>query len=307
MEGIYPGALRCLADGHHRRPVDRGQARPARGPARAGAARRQRAGRAAAARRGAAARPRARGEALRPGLLRRARPLRPPPRMELRDDGPAAVRRRGRHRLRHRLRPQDLRLLAGLHRLRRLAERGLRREDLQGHGPGREVRLPRRRDQRLRRRAHPGGRRLARRLRRDLLAQRAGVGRRPAAQPRDGAVRRRRGLLARDHRLRLHGRGLLVHVHHRPRRREDGDGRGGDLRGARRRRDARGEIRRRALHVARRGVVPRGRALPALVPAAEQRRRSPRSPRRPTRATARIPSSTRSSRTIRTSRTTCTT
>ncbi len=39
---------------------------------------------------------------------------------------------------------------------------------------------PRRRDQRLRRRAHPGGRRLARRLRGDLLAQRAGVGRRAA-------------------------------------------------------------------------------------------------------------------------------
>ena len=33
----------------------------------------------------------------------------------------------------------------------------------------------------------------------------------------------------------LHGRGHVVHVHHRPRRREDGDGRGGQLRGARRR------------------------------------------------------------------------
>ena len=102
-----------------------------------------------------------------------------------------------------------------------------------------EVRLPRDRDQRLGRRADPGGRRLARRLRRDLLAQRPGVGRRPADQPGHGPVRRRRGLLARDHRLRVHGRGHVVHVHHRPRRGEDGHGRGGHLRGARRRGDAR--------------------------------------------------------------------
>ena len=43
-----------------------------------------------------------------------------------------------------------------------------------------KLRLPGDRHQRLRRRADPGGRRLARRLRGDLLAQRAGVGRRPA-------------------------------------------------------------------------------------------------------------------------------
>ena len=59
-----------------------------------------------------------------------------------RDGGQAPVRRRRRHRLRHGVRPQDLRLLAGLHRLRRLAQRGVRREDLQGHGHGRQVRLP---------------------------------------------------------------------------------------------------------------------------------------------------------------------
>ena len=73
-------------------------------------------------------------------------------------------------------------------------------------------------------------------------------GRRAADQPRHGPVRRRRRVLARDHRLRAHGRGLVVHVHHGPRRREDGDRRGGDVRGARRRRDARGEVGRRALH-----------------------------------------------------------
>ena len=82
------------------------------------------------------------------------------------------------------------------------------------------------RDQRLGRRAHPGRRRVARGLRGDLLAERAGVRRRAADLARDGAVRRRRRLLARDHRLRAHGRGDVVHVHHRPRRREDGD-RGG--------------------------------------------------------------------------------
>ena len=85
------------------------------------------------------------------------------------------VGRRGRHRLRDDLRPQGLRLLAGLHDLRRVAVGGLRREDLQGDGPGGEVRLPGDRDQRLGRRADPGGRRLARRLRGDLLAERAVV------------------------------------------------------------------------------------------------------------------------------------
>ena len=146
--------------------------------------------------------------------------------------------------------------------------------------------------QRLGRRADPGGRRLARRLRRDLLAQRAVLRRDPADLARHGPVRRRRRLLARDDRLRPHGRGLVVHVHHRPRRREDGDRRGGDVRGARRRGDARDEVGRRALRRARRGGCARGRALPALVPAAEQhssRRRSTRrrDPRRPRGARAR--------------------
>jgi len=53
----------------------------------------------------------------------------------------------------------------------RLAERGLRREDLQGDGPGGEIRMPRDRHQRLGRCPDPGGCRLARRLRGDLLAQ----------------------------------------------------------------------------------------------------------------------------------------
>ena len=180
--------------------------------------------------------------------------------------------RRRRHRLRDDLRPQGLRLLAGLHRLRRHALRGLRREDLQGHGPRPQARLPADRDQRLGRRAHPGGRRLARRLRGDLLAQRPGLGRDPADQPDHGAERGRRRLLARDDRLRAHGQGDLVHVHHRARGREDRHRRGGHLRGARRRAHARLQVGRGPLRRRRRGELPRGRALPPLLPAAEQRR-----------------------------------
>ena len=73
-----------------------------------------------------------------------------------------AVRRRRGHRLRHRRRPPGVRVRPGLHRVRRLARRGVRREDRQGHGPGAEDRLPGHRHQRLRRRPHPGGRRLPR-------------------------------------------------------------------------------------------------------------------------------------------------
>ena len=85
-------------------------------------------------------------------------------------------RRRRRHRLRHRRRPPGLRVRAGLHRVRRLAVAArtpqkickvmdLAIEDRRaGHRP-----------QRLGRRAHPGRRRVARRLRRHLPAQHAGV------------------------------------------------------------------------------------------------------------------------------------
>ena len=126
----------------------------------------------------------------------------------------------------------------------------------------------------------------------DLLAQRAALGRRAAALARDGPVRGRRRLLARDDRLRAHGRGLVVHVHHRPRRGEDRDGRGGHPRGARRRRRARDEVRRRAPDRGRRRGAARGRALPALLPAAEQPPARRRTTSRPTRSTARRPSST---------------
>ena len=69
-----------------------------------------------------------------------------------------------------------------------------------------KVGAPGHRPQRLGRRAHPGGRRVARRLRRHLPAQHAGARRRPADQRDHGPVRGRRGLLAGDHRLHPDGR-----------------------------------------------------------------------------------------------------
>ena len=149
------------------------------------------------------------------------------------------------------------------------------------------------RHQRLGRRAHPGGRRLAGRLRRHLRAQRRRVRRDPADLARDGPVRRRRRLLARDHRLRADGARHLAHVHHRPRRREDRHRRGRLDGGARRRRRARRQVRRRA----RRRPTPRPTASPRR---ARCSRTCPtttssrcRGTRRPTPSTARSRSSTR--------------
>ena len=64
----------------------------------------------------------------------------------------------------------------------------------------------------------------------------------------------------------------LAHVHHRPRRGEDGDRRGGHARGARRRHEPRHEVGRGHVRGARREGVPRGRALPPRLPAVEQPR-----------------------------------
>ena len=103
-------------------------------------------------------------------------------------------------------------------------------------------------------------------------------GRRAADQPRHGAVRGRRRLLARDDGLRLHGRGDVVHVHHRARRREDGDRRGGHVRGARRRRHARGEVGRRAVHRAatrRRASTTRATCSRSCRRTTSSRRRTP--------------------------------
>ena len=155
----------------------------------------------------------------------------------------------------------------GLHGLRRLARRGLRREDRQGHGPRAEDRLPGHRHQRLRRRPHPGGRRLARPVRRDLPPQRPRLRRHPADLADHGPVRRRRGLLPRAHRLHRDGRPDLAHVHHRPRRHQDGHRRGRRHRGARRRAHAQHQVRRRALPGRRRGRRHRLRQGAAVLPA----------------------------------------
>ena len=152
------------------------------------------------------------------------------------------VRRRRRDRLRHGGRPAVAVFEPGLHRLRRLPRRGLRREDRQGHGLRAEDRLPDGRDQRLRRCADPGGRGLARAVRRDLQAERARFGCDPADLADHRPVRGRRGLLPRDHRLRGDGRPDLAHVHHRPGRDQDGDRRGGDVRGTRRRPHAQHQV-----------------------------------------------------------------
>lgn len=100
----------------------------------------------------------------------------------------APVRRRGDHRIRHDRRAPGLCLRPGRHRVRREHGRGLRREGRQGHGPGAEDRLPGHRAERLRRRPHPGGRGLARALRRVGAAQCGGVRGHPADLGDHGAV-----------------------------------------------------------------------------------------------------------------------
>ena len=77
-----------------------------------------------------------------------------------------------------------------------------------------------------RRRPHPGGRRLARRLCRRVRPQRRRLRRHSADLGDHGPVRRRRRVLAGAHRLHHHGEGREPHVRHRPRRGQDGDARG---------------------------------------------------------------------------------
>ena len=248
---------------------------------------------------------------MRPRLVHRVRRAGPSSRHRLRHRGQPALRRRRRHRVRHRGRTADLRVQPGFHRVRRVARRGLRREDRQDHGSRAEDRLPGRRDQRRRRRPDPGRGGRARPVRRDFLPQRDGLRRHPADLADHGPVRGRGGLLPGHYRLHPHGRGHLAHVHHRPRRDQDGDRRGRDVRGPRRRAGARHQVRRGPLPGLRRAGLHRFRPRPALLPALQQPGRpaqAPRRPRRPRRRDdrARRRSSTRLSRTPRTSPTTCT-
>ena len=176
-------------------------------------------------------------------------------------------RRRG-HRLGHHQRPRRLRVRQGLHGVRRLAVRDARQEDDQDPGHGAAEPRADHRPVRRRRRAHPGGRGGARRLRRGVPAQRARLGRHPADLRHHGPVRGRRRLFAGDDRLHLHGEGHELHVRHRPRRGEDGDQRDGDGRGARRRQRAHDQVvdRRPRLRERRRGAAADAPAdgLPAV-------------------------------------------
>ena len=111
-----------------------------------------------------------------------------------------------------------------------------------------------------------------RRLRRHLPAQHARLRRRAADLADPGAVRRRRRLLAGDHRLHGHGRGHELHVRDRPERGEDGDARGGRPRGSRRRARPQRDERRRALPAPGEPQALRAGAAADRLPAAEQRR-----------------------------------
>ena len=100
-----------------------------------------------------------------------------------------------------------------------------------------------------------------------------------------GPCRGRRGLLPRDHRLHPDGRRHLAHVHHRPRRDQDGDRRGGHVRGAGRGPRARGQVRGGPLPGPGRGRLPGLRPRAAVLPAVQQPGGAPggRGARRPDR------------------------
>ena len=214
-------------------------------------------------------------------------------------------RRRRRDGSRPHRRPSCLRLQPGLHGLRRQPLRDPVGEDLQGHGPRHEGGGAGDRAERLRRRAHPGGRLQPRRLRRDLLAQHARQRGRPAALRHPRPLRRWRRLQPRPDRLHRDGGGELLHAHHRPRRGQDGDARGGDQRGPRRRGGPQPEVGRRALRDPRRQELSPAPAQAALVPAPQQRRgAADRRDRRPRRSRGRGPGHDRPHRTPR-SPTTC--
>ncbi len=220
-----------------------------------------------------------------PGSFDRVRRVRPAPGHRLRRRREPAVRGRRGHRARHRRRPPRRRVQPGLHRLRRIARRGLRRQDRQGDGPRAEDGLPAHRHQRRRRGANPGRRGRARAVRRDLLPERDGLRGDPADLADHGPVRGRRGLLPRHHRLHADGGGHLAHVHHRPGCDQDGDRGGGDVRGTRRGARAQRPVRRRALPGQGRGRLHRVRPRTAVLPAVQQPRRPAghRRPRRPRR------------------------
>ena len=202
-----------------------------------------------AARQGQEDRPRADRAAARRGLVRRARRVRPAPLdatsawTSNRPYGDGVVTGYGTVDGR----PvcvfsQDFTVFGGSPR------RGVRREDRQGHGPRAEDRLPGR--SASTRAAAPASRRASSPS--ACTARSSAATCTPPASipqislimgPCAGGAR----LLPRAHRLHRHGRPDLAHVHHRPRRDQDGHRRGRQLRGARRRPHAQHQVRQRAL------------------------------------------------------------
>ena len=232
-------AGRQLGRTHERHPGKAGSA------ARERAARRRAGAHRCAAQARQADRARARRAADGQGLVRGVRHVRRAPRDRLRHGQGAEDpgRRRG-DRLGHGERPHGVRVRQGLHGVRRLALGDACAEDPEDPGHGDEGARADRRPVRCRRRAHPGGRRLARRLRRGVQAQRDRLGRDPADFRDHGAVRGRRRLLARHDRLHLHGEGHELHVRDRAGRGEDRHQRGRHRRRARRRERAHHQVRR---------------------------------------------------------------
>ena len=133
-----------------------------------------------------------------------------------------------------------------------------------------KVGAPDHRAQRFRRRTNPGRRRLARRLRRHLPAQRPRLGRHPTTLDRHGPMRRRRRVFTCDDRLHDHGCGDELHVRDRPERREDRDARRGGRGVSRRRDNPHDKVRRRAPRGRGRSERAGGSATAAELPPAEQ-------------------------------------
>ena len=231
---------RCRSRGRYE-----GHSGKAGNPARECAARRRTSAHRRAAQARQADRARARRTADGQGLVRGVRHVRRAPRDRFRHgQGAEDPGRRRRDRLGHGERPHGVHLRQGLHGVRRLALRNARAEDPENPGHGDEGARADRRPVRRGRRAHPGGRRLARRLRRGVQAQRDRVRRDPADQRHHGAVRGRRRVLARHDRLHLHGEGHELHVRDRAGRGEDRHQRGRHRGRARRRERARDQVRR---------------------------------------------------------------
>src|SRR6185312_13991440 len=145
-------------------------------------------------------------------------------------DGEGKVSRRRRcYRLRYDQRAAGICVFAGFYRFWRVAVRNACRKDLQDHGPGHEERRAGSRAERLGRGAYTGGRGIAGRLCRHFLSQYHGIGRGAANIGHYGALRGRRGVLARYYGFYFNGREYILHVRDRAERGKNGYPRTSDL------------------------------------------------------------------------------